>query len=135
MTDSANAIGLLFVWYLVVLFMLAGTRAYLALARGKPANSFAPGGEDLPGFGRRLTRVHANNYENLPFLLAILIYAQASGQSEVTDPLAMLLVAARVAQGATHLASVSVPAVFLRFGLFLVQIGVFAWWTVQLFFA
>jgi hypothetical protein len=49
--------------------------------------------------------------------------------------MAMLLVGARLAQSITHLASVSVPAVLLRFGFFLVQVALVAWWTFGLFLA
>ncbi|HBS36295.1 MAG TPA: MAPEG family protein, partial [Parvularcula sp.] len=63
--------------------------------------------DDVEGFGRRLTRAHANCYENLPLAGAVLLYAIATNQTAVTDPLAMIFLGARLAQSLTHLASTS----------------------------
>lgn len=50
----------------------------------------------------------------------------------MTDPLAMPLLYARVAQSTVHLISTSVPAVLLRATLFAVQLAIAAAWIVRL---
>ena len=49
-----------------------------------------------------------------------------------TDPLALILLAARVLQSSVHLASLSAAAVSVRFSLFVVQLGIAVYWTIQL---
>lgn len=131
MTNTAFAILGLAAWYVAILLALASYRVYTTVARSKPANSFAPDGSDLPAAGQRLTRVHANACENVPLFVGVLVYAVASGQTEVTDPTATWLLAARVAQGVVHACSTAVPAVLLRFALFALQIGLLLCWIWQ----
>ena len=47
-------------------------------------------------------------------------------------PLACAVLWARIGQSVTHVASVSVPAVFIRFAFYLVQLGIWAWWAIHL---
>ena len=118
-------------WHVIVLFLLAGFRLYTSITQKKPANTFAPDGSDVPGFGQRLVRVHANCYENIPLFLALLLFTLVSNQSAVTDPSAMILLGARVGQSVVHMISTSVPAVLLRFALFLVQVLTVVCWLYQ----
>ena len=118
-------------WHVIVLFLLAGFRLYTSITQKKPANTFAPDGSDVPGFGQRLVRVHANCYENIPLYLAVLLFAMVSNQTAVTDPSAMILLGARVGQSVVHMISTSVPAVLLRFALFLVQVLTVVCWLYQ----
>ena len=60
-------------------------------------------------------------------LLALLLQLTA-----LTDPLAPWLLAARVAQSSVHLVSVAPTMVTVRFCFFAVQMGIAAWWCVQL---
>jgi uncharacterized MAPEG superfamily protein len=113
--------------------MLGGYRTGLVFGGKKPANGFNPSGEDLEGFGRRLTRAHANTYENLPVAGAIMLYAIARDLTGVTDPAAYAFLAARVAQSVTHLISTSRPFVLIRFFFFIVQIAILAFWLLRLF--
>ncbi len=129
---SAYAILGLAAWYIFSLLMLASLRLYHTLVIGKAANSFRPDGTDLPGFGERLSRVHANCFENIPLYMAVLLYAIATGQTGVTDNGAAILLHARMAQSVLHAASTSVPAVYLRFVLFALQNGLVAWWIWQM---
>ncbi|MBY0423557.1 MAG: MAPEG family protein, partial [Parvularculaceae bacterium] len=126
---SSSAVALLgFVAWTVVLLMLLGlTRTGISL-RGKPANSFKPSGEDTPGFPQRLSRAHANCYENLPAAGAILLYAIATDQTAVTDSFALVFLGARVAQSVTHLLSTANPMVLVRFVFFLVQQIILVTW-------
>lgn len=109
-------------WTLLLTVLIGATRAVIAQRSGKAPNSFAPGGEDLGGFSQRLARAHANCYENLPVVAAILLAVQVSGLQAISDPLAPWILAARIGQSLVHLASTSIPAVFIRFGFFLLQV-------------
>lgn len=127
-SETALAILGLAAWYIFILLVLAGLRLYHTLVIGKAANSFRPDGTDLPGFGERLSRVHANCFESIPLYMAVLVYAVATGQTDITDGGAAALLHARMAQSLVHAASTSVPAVYLRFVLFALQNGLLTWW-------
>ena len=128
MQATALALAAYIGYFLLLLLMLASLRV-LATLGGKPANSFRPDGSDMPGFGQRLTRVHAKAYESFPFVGGALILALATQHTAITDGLALWLLGARIAQGVTHLASGSVLAVQLRFFFFIVQFVIVAKWT------
>ncbi len=131
--NTEMAILLLVLWPMFLITALASYRSYLNLIKGKPANSFAPTGQDLQPFGQRLTRAHANTYEFLPFALVVLLFALITDQTEVTDGLAIWLVALRVGQSSIHLVSTSIIAVLVRFiPLFIPQIAIVIWWSVRL---
>ena len=119
-------------WTLLLLLGIALLRCWYTLAHGRRANSFAVSGEDVSAFSGRLCRAHANCYECLPALAAIVLVAQASGHSAVTDPLALWLLAARLGQSGVHLVSTRSRAVVLRFSLLMVQWLIQAYWVVQL---
>lgn len=133
MTPTAVALLGYVAWALLLLVALAVVRTSLVMQNKKAANAFSPGGDDIGGFARRLTRAHANCYENLPLAGAVLLYAIATGQTAATDGLAYLFLGARVLQSATHLASTSSQAVTVRFAFFLVQVGILAYWLLKLF--
>ena len=58
-----------------------------------------------------------------------MLLAIATHRTAVTDPLAAVLVAARVAQSTIHLVSTSALAVSVRFAAFAVQLAIAAWWA------
>ena len=127
---SATACALLgfVVWSVLLTFVLVFVR--LGAARGGQAlNSFAPDGGDLPGFGRRVTRAHANSLENLAIMASLLLYALATNNVEVTNGLATVAFGARVVQTCIHIASVSVPAVLVRATAFSVQMVIALIWA------
>ncbi|MBK6286196.1 MAG: MAPEG family protein [Gammaproteobacteria bacterium] len=131
MTSTSCAIIGLAGWFVAVLLMLAMFRVYTSASAKKPANSFAPDGSDVPGFGQRLVRVHANCYENIPLYIGVLLFAMVAGQSAITDPTACWLLYARIGQSLVHMASVSLAAVMVRFSLFAVQVGLLVCWLWQ----
>jgi uncharacterized MAPEG superfamily protein len=134
-TFSPTAVALLGLaaWMLVLLFVMVNQRGLLVLSGKMRVNAFAPDGSNTPeGFGRRLVRAHANCVENLPLLFAVLLYALATGNTSITDGLAVLLLAARVFQSVMHLISTSPIFVWLRFAGFLVQLLIVAWWLLRL---
>ncbi len=128
MNDTAIAllgyIGLM----IVMLAMLAGLRTGLTLGGKKAANSFSPAGDDVSPFSGRLCRAHANTYEFFPVIGGLMLYGLATGQSGITNGLAMIVLGARVLQSLTHIASTSILMVQVRFFFFLVQFVIAIYW-------
>lgn len=115
-------------WTIILVFTLANYRVSLALKGERAVNSFAPDGTDLPGFGQRLTRAHLNCLEFLPVFGAVALAAVASNRLSITDPLALILLYARIGQSIVHIASVAPAAVLLRATLFIVQLAIALYW-------
>ncbi|UUY10204.1 MAPEG family protein [Pseudomonas sp. J452] len=133
LTPSAIALLGLAAWSLLLVLLLINQRGLLVLSGRMRVNAFAPDGSNTPSeFGQRLVRAHANCVENLPLLAAVLLYAIASGQTALTDPLACVLLGARLFQSVMHLISTSALFVWLRFAGFLVQLLILAWWLLSL---
>ena len=107
-------------------------RSRLVLARKVAANAFVPDNANLSPFMQRLARAHANCLEGLPVFGGLMVVALLTRRTAVTDPLAYLLLAARIAQSTIHLVSVSARAVTLRFAAFAVQVGIAVLWSYRL---
>jgi len=119
-------------WTLLLGASIVFFRTGIVLAQKRAANDFLPSGEDVSPFSNRLCRAHANCYENLPVFAALILLALVTGNEAITDPLARWVLVARVAQSVVHLISTSEMAVTLRATLLLVQLGIEAYWIVQL---
>jgi len=132
MTPTAIALLGFAAWTIILVVGLAVFRVSLVSAGKKSAAGFSPIGDDVEGFGKRLTRAHANCYENLPLAGAVLLYAVATDQTAVTDGLALIFLGARLAQSLTHLASTSRPAVTIRFLFYVAQIVIISYWILAL---
>lgn len=132
MTPTAVALLGFVAWTIFLVAWLGVFRVSLALSGKKKEPGFSPSGEDLEGFGRRLTRAHANCYENLPVAGAVLLYAIATSQTAITDEFALPFLSARFLQSLTHLVSTSRPAVLVRFLLYIVQNVILVIWLLKL---
>ena len=131
-SPSAIALTAFIAWTLFLLTLMEVVRTQLVL-RGKVApNAFTPDNANLSPFMQRLTRAHANCLENLPIFGGLLLVAIVTGHTAVTDPLAYVLLGARVFQSLVHLASVSSPAVTIRFIAFAVQMAIGLYWAFRL---
>lgn len=119
-------------WALFLLVLMEVIRAWLTLSGQVAANAFTPDNAGLSPFMQRLARAHANCCENLPILGGLLLVAIATGQAAVTDPLACLLLGARVVQSLVHVASGSALACSIRFAAFAVQVGIGVYWAFRL---
>ena len=125
---SASVICLLGLigWSILLTFLVV-------LVRVKPILGgtivFEQDGSDLPGFAQRVTRAHGNSLENLAIPAALILYGVATGQSAVTDGLAMVVLGARVAQSVVHMSSSAFPAVLARATLFVVQVVIWIIWA------
>ncbi|WP_435605910.1 MAPEG family protein [Pseudomonas knackmussii] len=134
MSLSASAVALLglVAWTLLLVFLLVNLRGLLVMSGRMAVNAFAADGSNTPGLGQRLARAHANCVENVPLFAAALLYAMVTGQTQITDPLAPLLLGARIFQSLMHLISTSPLFVWLRFTGFLTQLVILAWWLLRL---
>jgi uncharacterized MAPEG superfamily protein len=127
---AATLLGLVAV-HLVLATVMVSHRGLAVLGGKRAVNGFTPHGEDLSPFAARLARVHANGYENMAAVAAVLLYAIATDQTAITDPLALLLLGAKIGQGSVHLISKNVPAVWIRFSFYGMQLTIVAWWLAQ----
>jgi len=119
-------------WALALLILMEASRVWLVASGRIAANAFTPDNAGLSPFMQRLARAHANCIEGLPIFGGLLIAAIVTGKTGVTDPLAYWLLGARLVQSVTHLVSISVPAVNLRFAAFVLQMAIAAYWTLGL---
>lgn len=119
-------------WTLLLLVLMELLRSQLVLTGEVPANGFTPDNAKLSPFMQRLARAHANCLEGLPIFGGIMVLAVIAGRAAVTDPLAYVLLAARITQSVIHLASSSARAVMARFAAFAVQMGIAVYWVVRL---
>jgi len=132
MSASLTALLGFMAWTLVLLVLMEAIRSKLVLTGEVPANGFNPENTNLSPFMQRLARAHANCLEGLPIFGGLLLLAALAGKTSVTDPLAYLLLAARIVQSVIHLASLSPAAVTARFTAFAVQVGIAVYWVVRL---
>jgi hypothetical protein len=119
-------------WTLALLVLMEGIRTKLVATREVPANGFSPDNAGLSPFMQRLARAHANCLEGLVMFGGFMVLAVISRKTGVTDPLAYVLLAARIVQSLIHLASTSPMAVSARFTAFAVQMGIAIYWAVKL---
>ena len=120
-------------WSVILLLVLMGYRTLLVMKKEKQPNGFKADGSDSPEFGQRLTRALGNAFESFAFIGGTMLVALATGAAAITNPLAMYVLYARVAQSLVHMVSTSVLAVQVRFVLFLIQVGIVVYWLVMLF--
>ena len=119
-------------WFALLSIALGVYRVRLVLGGRKAANTFAPDGQDLDPLGHRMTRARNNCFETLPAFAALALGASMAGRLDVTDPLAMWVLYARIGQSLTHIISTNVPAVQLRAALFFAQVLIYLWWAIRL---
>lgn len=131
-SPSAIALTAFIGWTLLLLTLMEVIRTQLVLRGQVPANGFPPDNANLSPFMQRLARAHANCVENLPIFGGLLLIAIATGRTSVTDPLAYLLLGARVFQSLVHLVSIASPAVTIRFTAFAVQMAIGLYWAFRL---
>jgi uncharacterized MAPEG superfamily protein len=112
-------------WTLVLLFGTVGVYRWSRILTGRAGiNEFPADAPQGSAFYRRAMRAHVNCVENLPVYGAIVLCAIVAGvQSGTLDALALVVIAARVAQSLVHVGFVETRlAVSVRFALFFVQI-------------
>ena len=126
---SANVLIGLASWTLFLVILMEVLRARLIMTKAVAANEFKPDNSNLSPFMQRLARAHANCVESVPIFGVLLIVALLTNRAGVTNPLAPWLFVARLVQSCVHLASSSVPASWVRFIAFAVQIAIAVYWS------
>ena len=121
MSITATALIGLVVWTIILAFVVVGKRLSLVMGGEKDINTFLPDGKDVGDFGLRHTRAHLNSLEVLPLAGGIMLLAIATGNTAITDGLAMAFLYCRVIQSVIHLISVSKMMVLLRATFFSAQ--------------
>jgi len=129
MTPTLAALAGFIAWTLFLLVVMEAIRSKMVVTKEVPANGFRPDNANLSPFMQRLARAHANCLEGLPIFGGLMLVAAVSGNSSLTDPLAFVLLGARIVQSSIHLASLSPTAVTLRFSAFAVQMGIGVYWA------
>ena len=119
-------------WTLLLLVLMEAIRSWLVLSGAVPANGFNPENSNLSPFMQRLARAHANCLEGLPIFGGLMLLAVVADRTAVTDPLAWVLLGARVVQSLIHLVSTSPAAVTARFTAFAAQMAIAVWWVLGL---
>ncbi len=122
-------------WTIVLALIMATNRMANFFGSAKiPINKFSPSGEDLPGFGHRVTRAHMNCVENLPVFAALVAVAGLSEQFGIMETTAMYVLYARIAQSVVHMISTSPAMVWIRATFFFIQILLMACYAYQMLF-
>ncbi|MEO0983043.1 MAG: MAPEG family protein [Pseudomonadota bacterium] len=132
MSPTEITLFALIAWTFVLVLTLGLYRSAMVQTASRAPNSFSASGDDLQGFGQRLTRAHANCYEFLPAIGLILLYAIATEQTGVTDGLAFAFLGARLAQSVVHMLSTANAMILVRLVFFLAQWVIAAYWILRL---
>jgi uncharacterized MAPEG superfamily protein len=132
MNSTATALTGFIAWSLFLLVLMEVIRSKLVLTKAIPANGFNPDNSNLSPFMQRLARAHGNCIEGLPIFGGLMLVAIVTGKSAITDPLAYVILSARILQSVIHLSSLSALAVTLRFSAFAVQMAIGIYWAVRL---
>jgi uncharacterized MAPEG superfamily protein len=121
-----TAVLLFAAWTLALMLTYVFYRTGLVAAGRKRADSWTRGRPtDDPGFIVRAQHAHMNCVENLPVFAAIVLAAHALGRPAVADHVAPYVLGSRLAQSAVHLIGVNHGLVFVRGGLFTIQVALF----------
>ena len=122
-------------WTILLTLIMATNRMANMFGGAKiPINKFSPSGEDLPGFGHRITRAHMNCVENLPVFAALVAAAGLSGQFGVMEGTAMYVLYARIVQSVVHMISTSPAMVWIRATCFFIQVLLMACYAYRMLF-
>ena len=133
MSTTAIALIGLMMWSVALTFGLVFTRTAAIMRKEKALNDFQADGRDMSPFGHRMTRAHANSLEFLALGVGLMLLAIATGHTDITDKLAMIVLYCRIGQSVVHIISTSVPMVMCRATLFSAQMIIFAYWSWMLY--
>ena len=113
-------------WTVLLVLVIFAWRGIEIVINGKKADSWTRGKDvAAPGLIRRIEHAHINCLENLPVFAAIVLAAAAMGKSAVTEPYAMYVLYARLAQSITHMIGVNHWLVMLRATFWTIQLVLF----------
>jgi len=117
-------------WTILLVLIVLLYRTAVVFMGKLPANSWPRGGPlpaGEPALMARLRDAHQNCIEGLPIFAAIVLVATAMGKLAVTEPVALFVLYARLAQSVTHMIGTTHWLVFIRASFFSVQLALYAW--------
>lgn len=117
-------------WMVVLVLLYVGHRIPLVLMGKKQASYWTRGNTtDDAGWQVRAQHAHANTVENIGLFAAVVLVAAVTDRSAVVDPLAAWVLYARIGQSIVHLLGTGFIHVLIRATLFVVQLGIIAYWA------
>ena len=128
MNETILALAIYIAWTMLLILALAVYRTVYNKKYARTSLKFDSSGNDVGALGSRLTRAHANCYESFAFVGAVMLLALATNSSYITDPLALVVVGARIIQSCIHISSTKNTAISIRFVFFLIQFFICAYW-------
>lgn len=87
---------------------------------------------NISDFAYRVSRAHANCYENMPIFVGIVLVATMTGRIEIINGLAYVFIVARIAQTSFHLYSGSSRFIAMRGLCFMIQVILQIYWSILL---
>lgn len=119
-------------WMLVLLSMMLVVRARAIKAGVSYRTVIQPDNKGISDFAARLSRAHANCYENFPIFIAVVFVAYATKNMDIMQASAIVFLLARIGQSSVHLYSTH-PRVTMVRGLFFgVQVALILYWMARL---
>ena len=120
-------------WAILLVAVLAASRAAQVLTGRKRSNEFPSGIQHGGERYWRLNRAHVNTVENLPiFATIVLVGAVVHTSTPTFGLLAGVVLAARVVQSLVHISSGSELAVNVRFTAFITQLLCYVWMLTEI---
>ncbi len=116
-----------------LLFVMVFVRVK-AVQKGLRAKEIRPDNENISDFAYRVSRAHANYYENLPILVAITVVAAMNDALHIMQGSALVLLFLRALQTSVHLYSGRMRYAMLRGSLFASQVVIQIYWVIALMF-
>ena len=120
------------IWMIILVLLIVAIRVTAHMTGKHKSVYFKTDGTDVSEFTTRLSRVHANCYENFPIFGGILLLLMVLDKTDVSNPLAYALIGARILQGIVHLISISDKAIMLRLFFFIIQFAIVLYWIGRL---
>lgn len=118
-------------WMMVLLFAMLVVRVK-AVRKGLRAKEITPFNENISPFANRLSRAHANCYENLPIFAVIVLVAAMNDALDLLQGTALIFIAARILQSCVHMYSGRMRVVMIRGAFFGVQVFLQIYWAIAL---
>jgi uncharacterized MAPEG superfamily protein len=134
MTTSLIAMAAYTGWVLLLLLTIIAYRGFMVMSFKRKADAWTRGDETQDGpLLKRICDALSNSLETAPLFFGVILLANVSDQSAVTDGLAMTYVGARIIQSVSHIISVHHLMIFVvRFPAFLAQMAILVWWSLSL---
>ena len=119
-----------YIAWMIILFVGMFIVRYRALKSGMSFRDLTPSNEKISDFAYRLARAHANCFENLPILLAVVFVAYATQTLDVINSTAYVFLFARIGQSCAHLYSGRARVTMVRGIFFVIQVCLIIYWMV-----